>query len=304
MGLVLGTVDTGAPSWSDSSGGRGGQGVTNTVESGSTAVPAAQQPEAAQQEQGLGSAVETGCRSTLVVSGRPRRILVAALGTGMGTTTIAALLGPVLATTRAGTVRILDATPHPGALAARLRSSPASTGVDGAARLEVRTVDPAAVCAAEQPAGDDVTVVDVGAELAAAARSGLFGWADRLVFVRCDSGEAGPGQAMPRAIPVDALVAAGYKALAQHAVTVSIAHDPPATPAEPAPCLSVDGSRAGRRAHPVRCPPRHGWRPRPRPAVPGHRRGGPPARHARHRIVQPRPRIEAAMRVERHAELL
>jgi MinD-like ATPase involved in chromosome partitioning or flagellar assembly len=159
----------------------------------------------------------------------------------MGTTTIAALLGPVLATTRAGTVRILDATPHAGALAARLLSSPASAGVDGAARLEVRTVDPAAVCAAEQPAGDDVTVVDVGAELAAAARSGLFGWADRLVFVRCDSGEAGPGQAMPRAIPVDALVAAGYKALAQHAVTVSIAHDPPATPAEPAPCLSVDG---------------------------------------------------------------
>ena len=86
-----------------------------------------------------------------------------------------------------------------------------------------------------------MTVVDVGAELAAAARSGLLGWADRLVFVRCDSGEAGPGQAIPRAIPVDALIAAGHKALAQHAVTVSVAHDPPATPAEPAPCLSVDG---------------------------------------------------------------
>ncbi len=133
----------------------------------------------------------------LVASGRPRRILVAALGTGMGTTTIAALLGSVLATTRAGTVRALDATPHPGRLAARLLSPPASAGVDRAARLEVRTVDPAAVCAAEQPAGDDVTVVDLGAELTAAARSGLLGWADRLVFVRSDSGEAGPGQAIP-----------------------------------------------------------------------------------------------------------
>ena len=92
------------------------------------------------------------------------------------------------------------------------------------------------VCAAEQAAGDDVTVVDLGAELTAAARSGLLGWADRLVFVRSDSGEAGPGEAIPGAIPVDALIAAGHKALAQDAVTVRVAHDPPATPAEPAPC--------------------------------------------------------------------
>ena len=159
----------------------------------------------------------------------------------MGTTTIAALLGSVLATTRAGTVRALDATPHPGRLAARLLPPPASEHDGRPARLEVRTVDPAAVCAAEQTAGDDVTVVDLGAELTAAARSGLLGWADRLVFVRSDSGEAGPGQAIPGAIPVDALIAAGHKALAQDAVTVSVAHDPPATPAEPAPCLSVDG---------------------------------------------------------------
>ena len=126
----------------------------------------------------------------------------------MGTTTIAALLGSVLATTRAGRVRALDATPHPGRLAARLLPPPASEHDGRAARLEVRTVDPAAVCTAEQTAGDDVTVVDLGAELTGAARSGLLGWADRLVFVRSDSGETGPGQAIPGAIPVDALIAA------------------------------------------------------------------------------------------------
>jgi hypothetical protein len=82
-----------------------------------------------------------------------------------------------------------------------------------------------------------VTVVDLGAELTVAARSGLLGWADRLVFVRSDSGEAGPGEA----VPVDALIGQGHKALAQDAVTVRVAHDPPATPAEPAPSLSVDG---------------------------------------------------------------
>ena len=112
---------------------------------GRTRSTAAAEPD--QQEQGLGSAVETGCRSTLVASGRPRRILVAALGTGMGTTTIAALLGSVLATTRAGTVRALDATPHAGRLAARLLPPPASEHDGLAARLEVRTVDPAAGCA-------------------------------------------------------------------------------------------------------------------------------------------------------------
>ena len=120
----------------------------------------------------------------------------------MGTTTIAALLGSVLATTRAGSVRALDATPHPGRLAARLLPPPASEHDGLPARLEVRTVDPAAVvCAAEQTAGDDVTVVDLGAELTAAARSGLLGWADRLVFVRSDSGEAGPGRGHPRGHP-------------------------------------------------------------------------------------------------------
>ena len=216
--------------------------MTSTVEPGSMPVSAAQRPaEPEQQEQGLGSAADIGCCSTLVASGRPCRILVAALGTGMGTTTIAALLGAVLTTTRAGTVRAFDATPHPGRLAARLLPPPASAGLDRADRLEVRTVDPAAVCTAGQTAGDDVTVVDLGAELPAAARSGLLGWADRLVFVRSDSGETGPGPAIPGVIPVDALIAAGHKALADSAVTVRVAHDPPATPAQPAPGLSVDG---------------------------------------------------------------
>ena len=90
-----------------------------------------------------------------------------------------------------------------------------------------------------------MTVVDLGAELTGAARSGLLGWADRLVFVRSDSGEAGPGQTIiPGAIPVDALIAAGHKALAQNAVTVRVAHDPPAPPtmpSRPLPALSVDG---------------------------------------------------------------
>jgi hypothetical protein len=103
----------------------------------------------------------------------------------MGTTTIAALLGSVLPTTRAGTVRALDATPHPGTLAARLLPPPASARLDRADRLEVRTVDPLAVCKAEESVGD-VSVVDLGAELGSAARSGLLGWADRLVFVRSD----------------------------------------------------------------------------------------------------------------------
>ena len=201
LGLGLGTVDNGAPSWGDSSCGRGGRGVTSTVESGSKAVPAAErpaEPEQQERERELGSAADTGCRSDVVQAGRPRRILVASLATGMGTTTIAALLGSVLATTRAGSVRALDATPHPGRLAARLLPPPASEHDGPPARLEVRTIDPAAVvCAAEQAAGDDVTVVDLGAELTAAARSGLLGWADRLVFVRSDSGEAGPGQAIP-----------------------------------------------------------------------------------------------------------
>ena len=216
--------------------------MTSTVEPGSLAGPPAQRPaEPKQREQGFGSAADTGCRSMLVASGRSRRILVASLGTGMGTTTIAVLLGAVLTTTRAVTVRALDATPHPGRLAARLLPPPASAGLDRADRLEVRTVDPAAVCTAGQTAGDDVTVVDLGAELPAAARSGLLGWADRLVFVRSDSGETGPGPAIPGVIPVDALIAAGHKALADSAVTVRVAHDPPATPAQPAPCLSVDG---------------------------------------------------------------
>lgn len=253
MGLVLGTCDTGAPSWSDSSCGRGGRGVTSTFESGSMAVPAAEPPaepeQPEQQEQELGSAADTECHSDVTESGRPRRILVASLGTGMGTTTIAALLGSVLATTRAGTVRALDATaldatPRAGRLAARLLPLLASEHDGLPARLEVRTVDPAAVCATEETAGEDVTVVDLGTELPAAARSGLLGWADRLVFVRSDSGEADPGQTIPGAIPVGALIAAGHNALAQHAVTVRVAHDPPAPPImppAPAPRLSVDG---------------------------------------------------------------
>ena len=69
--------------------------------------------------------------------------------------------------------------------------------MDRAARLEVRTVDPAAVRTKEETAGDDVTVVDLGAELTGAARSGLLGWADRLVFVRSDSDETGPGPRHP-----------------------------------------------------------------------------------------------------------
>ena len=89
------------------------------------------------------------------------------------------------------------------------------------------------MCTAEETAGDDVTVVDLGAELPAAARSGLLGWADRLVFVRSDSGEADPDPAIPGAIPVDALIAAGHKALAQNVVTVRVAHDPPTPPAAP-----------------------------------------------------------------------
>ena len=166
LGLGLGTVDNGAPSWGDSSCGRGGRGVTSTDESGSKTVPAAErpaEPEQQEQEQELGSAADTGCRSDAVQAGQPRRILVASLATGMGTTTIAALLGSVLATTRAGSVRALDATPHPGRLAARLLPPPASEHDGLPARLEVRTIDPAAVvCAAEQAAGDDVTVVDLG----------------------------------------------------------------------------------------------------------------------------------------------
>ena len=70
--------------------------MTSTVESSSMAVPAAEQPaEPApeQQEQELGATPETERRSDVVKSGRPHRILVASLGTGMGTTTIAALLG-------------------------------------------------------------------------------------------------------------------------------------------------------------------------------------------------------------------
>ena len=154
MGLVLGTVDTGAPSWGDSCCGRGGRGVTSTVESSSMAVPAAEQPaepapEQQEQEQELGATPDTERRSNVVKSGRQHRILVASLGTGMGTTTIAALLGSVLPTTRAGTVRALDATPHPGRLAARLLPPPASAdGLGRTARLEVRTVDPPAVCTA------------------------------------------------------------------------------------------------------------------------------------------------------------
>ena len=136
---------------------RGGRGVTTTDESGSMAVPAVErkaEPESEQQEQELGSAADTGYRSDVVPSGRPRRILVASLATRMGTTTIAALLGSVLATTRAGSVRALDATPHAGRLADRLLLPPASEHDALAARLEVRTIDPAAVWTAEQTAGD------------------------------------------------------------------------------------------------------------------------------------------------------
>lgn len=53
--------------------------------------------------------------------------------------------------------------------------------MDRAARLKLRTVNPAAVCTAEQTAGDDVTVVDLGGELTGAASRGLLGWADRGV---------------------------------------------------------------------------------------------------------------------------
>ena len=219
--------------------------MTSTVESGSMAVPAAQQPaepEPEQQEQG--ARVGRGHRVPLH-AGR-----VGAAPSDPGRLTRhrdgdhhdrrAARLGPGHNPSGHGSGTGCDAAPGGGwPHACSPHRHPSR--LDRAARLEVRTVDPAAVCAAEQPAGDDVTVVDLGAELPAAARSGLLGWADRLVFVRSDSGEADPGQAIPGAIPVDALIAAGHKALAQDAVTVRVAHDPPATPAEPAPCLSVDG---------------------------------------------------------------
>ena len=290
VGLVLGTVDNGAPSWSDSSCGRGGRGVTSTVESGSMPVPAAQRPaEPEQQEQGArvgrGHGVPHHAGRVGAAPSDPRRLTRHRHGDHHDRR--AARLGPDHHPSGHGSGTGCDAAPG------GVRRTPAPpTGIRArhgrAARLELRTVDPAAVCAAAQTAGDDVTVVDLGAELTAAARSGLLGWADRLVFVRSDSGKAAPGQAIPGAISVDALIAAGHKALAQDAVTVSVAHAPPASPSEPAPCLSVDGH--GRAVvHPVRCPPRYGWRPRPRPAVPLDRRGGPPARRARHRVVAPRP---------------
>ena len=120
---------------------------------------------------------------------RPRRIVVAALREDVGATTTAALLGLALAVEHPDRVAVVDATSYAGGLAARLLPPPSPGGTGKLPhRPTVRTVDPDApldrVRIAAAAVGDeDVVVVDVGAELAAAVLPGLLADADQLVLV-------------------------------------------------------------------------------------------------------------------------
>lgn len=154
---------------------------------------------------------------------RPRRIAVIGLRAGVGTTTVAALLGTVLANERPDRVGIVDATPYAGGLAARLLSPPTSDGAQRApARLAVRAVDsditPAAVSAVA--AGEDLVVVDMGADVVTAGRRGLLDDVDQLVVV--DSSSADPGD---RADSLDRLSSQGQYDLLTGAVIVLVDTD-------------------------------------------------------------------------------
>ena len=176
---------------------------------------------------------------------RPRRIVVAALREDVGATTTAALLGLALAAEHPDRVAVVDATPYAGGLAARLLPPPSPGGTGKLPhRPTVRAVDPDApldACTAAAAVGDeDVVVVDVGAELAAAVRPGLLADADQLVLV-----DSLTGDAARRSAALEWLGVQGLQGLARAAVTVLVATEPPAAAADPPVVVSFDeGSRA------------------------------------------------------------
>ena len=171
---------------------------------------------------------------------RPRRIVVAALREDVGATTTAVLLGLALAAEHPDRVAVVDATPYAGGLAARLLPPPSPGGTGTLPhRPTVRAVDPDApldACAAAAAVGDEnVVVVDVGAELAAAVRPGLLADADQVVLV-----DSVTGDAASRSAALEWLGVQGHPGLARGAVTVLVATEPPVAAADPPVVVSFD----------------------------------------------------------------
>jgi len=155
-----------------------------------------------------------------------------ALGVEVGATTVAAVLASVLAE-RVGRVAALCVCPDAGGLTARLPAPPSPATDRTTPQLEVRTVAEQDAARTAGSTNEDVTVLDPGCDLGAAARHGLLDWADQLVVVLSAAGES-TGQV----VPADWLVVQGHAALARDTVTVVVgltASDPTA------PVLSYDG---------------------------------------------------------------
>ena len=175
---------------------------------------------------------------------RPRRIVVAALREEVGATTTAVLLGLALAAEHPDRVAVVDATPYAGGLAARLLPPPSPGGTGTLPhRPTLRAVDPDApldACAAAAVGDENVVVVDVGAELAAAVRPELLADADQVVLV-----DSVTGDAASRSAVLEWLGVQGHPGLARGAVTVLVATEPPVAAADPPVVVSFDeGSRA------------------------------------------------------------
>ena len=171
---------------------------------------------------------------------RPRRIVVAALREDVGATTTAVLLGLALAAEHPDRVAVVDATPYAGGLAARLLPPPSPGGTGKLPhRPTVRAVDPDAPldgCTAAAAVGDEnVVVVDVGAELAAAVRPGLLADADQVVLV-----DSLTGDAASRSAALEWLGVQGHQGLARGAVTVLVATEAPVAAADPPVVVSFD----------------------------------------------------------------
>ena len=127
----------------------------------------------------------------------------------------------------------LCVNPDAGGLTARLPAPPSPATDRTTPQLEVRTVAEQDAARTAGSTNEDVTVLDPGSDLGAAARHGLLDWADQLVVVLSAAGES-TGQV----VPADWLVVQGHAALARDTVTVVVgltASDPTA------PVLSDDG---------------------------------------------------------------
>ena len=227
--------------------------MTSTAETRSVAAPAAttdqlrteqrqpgseQQPRTALQQRHLTAppvrppCPEPSQRYELQAPGQSRHVLVAALGAEVGATTVAAVLASVLAE-RVGRVAALCVNPDAGGLTARLPAPPSPATDRTTPQLEVRTVAEQDVARTAGSTDEDVTVLDPGGDLGAAARHGLLDWADQLVVVLSAAGES-----TGKVVPADWLVVQGHAALARDTVTVVVGLT---ASAPTAPVLSYDG---------------------------------------------------------------